>query len=92
MHTGSEWETSALLDSGATGSCINKEFIKKNGLPIKELPVKLPVYNADRTLNKEGATKGFVEVRMKIGDHAEKIELAVTNLGKTSISLGLDWL
>ncbi len=92
MHTGSEWETSALLNSGATGSCINKEFVEKNGLPIKELPVKLPVYNADGTLNKGGAIEGFVKVQMKIGDHAEKIELAVTNLSKTSIFLGLDWL
>ncbi len=92
VHTGSEWETSALLDSGATGSCVNKEFVEKNGLLIKELPVKLPVYNADRTLNEGGAIKGFVEVRMKIGDHAKKIELAVTNLGRTSIFLGLDCL
>ncbi len=92
VHTGSEWETSALLDSGATGSCVNKEFVEKNRLPIKELPVKLPVYNADGTLNEAGAIEGFVEVRMKIGNHAKKIELAVTNLGKTSIFLGLDWL
>ncbi len=59
MHTGSEWETSALLNSGATGSCVNKEFVEKNGLPIKELPVKLPVYNAVGTLNEGGAIEGL---------------------------------
>ncbi len=74
------------------GSCINKEFIEKNGLQIKKLPVKLPVYNADGTLNKGGAIEGFVDFRMKISDHTKRIELAVTNLGKTSIFLALDWL
>ena len=29
---------------------------------------------------------------MIVGDHAEWIELAVTNLGSTDIFLGLDWL
>lgn len=92
IATGNQWETTGLLDSGATGSCVNKEFVEKNGLQVKELPVNLPVYNADGTLNEGGAIEGFVEVRMMIGDHAERIELAVTNLGKTDIFLGLDWL
>ena len=82
----------ALIDSGATGSCINREYAKKNGHYIWKLPLKMPVYNADGTLNADGSIEGFVEVRMTIGDHSEKIELAVTNLGKMDIFLGLDWL
>ena len=82
----------ALLDSGATGSCINREYAEKNGHYIRKLPLKMPVYNADGTLNADGSIEGFVEVRMTIGDHSEKIELAVTNLGSMDIFLGLDWL
>ena len=52
----------------------------------------MPVYNTDGTLNADSSIEGFVEVRMTIGDHSEKIELAVTNLGKMDIFLGLDWL
>lgn len=52
----------------------------------------MPVYNVDGTLNASGSIKGCVDVRMVIGDHAEKIELAVTNLGNIDIFLGLDWL
>ena len=52
----------------------------------------MPVYNADGTLNVGGSIEGFAEVRLVIGDHAEKIELAVTNLAKFDIFLGLDWL
>ena len=82
----------ALIDSGATGSCINQEYMNKHNLPMKELPIKMPVYNSDGTLNKNGAIKGFVEIRMTIGDHSEKIELGVTNLGRMDVFLGLDWL
>ena len=92
LATGSQYEADALLDSGATGSCVNKDYVEAQGLQIKKLPLPLPVYNADGTLNEGGAIEGFVEVRMLIGDHAERIELAVTNLGKTDIFLGLDWL
>ena len=52
----------------------------------------MPVYNADGTLNADRSIDGFIEARMTIGDHSEKIELAVTNLGSTDIFLGLDWL
>ena len=52
----------------------------------------MPVYNADGSLNADGSIEGFTELRMTIGDHTEKIELAVTNLGHMDIFLGLDWL
>ena len=52
----------------------------------------MAVYNADGTLNAGGSIEGFVEIRMIIGDHAECIELAVTNLSKMDVFLGLDWL
>jgi Retroviral aspartyl protease len=74
------------------GSCINKDFVTQNKLAVQPLPIKMPVYNANSTLNANGSIEGFTEVQMIIGDHAEQIELAVTNLGKTDIFLGLDWL
>ena len=82
----------ALLDSGATGSCINKSFVDKHSLTIKKLPIKIPIYNANGTLNNNGSVEGFTEVRMTIGDHSERIELAITNLDSSDIFLGLDWL
>ena len=92
LETGQQYETNALLDSGATGSCINKKFVKQNNILVQRLPIKMPVYNADGTLNADGSIEGFIKVRMVIGDHAEQIELAVTNLGTTDVFLGLDWL
>ena len=81
-----------LLDSGATGSCVNKSFVEKHSLMIKKLPIKILIYNANGTLNNNRSVEGFTEVRMTIGDHLERIELAVTNLGSSDIFLGLEWL
>ena len=33
-ESGSQLKANALLDSGATGSCINQEFVKKNHLTV----------------------------------------------------------
>jgi hypothetical protein len=92
IDNGALISTQGLIDSGATGTCVNREFTEKHNIPVKELPIKMPVYNTDGTLNKDGAIEGFIEIKMTIGDHSEKIELGVTNLGKTDVFLGLDWL
>ena len=83
-------ETLALLDSGATGSCVNKSFVEKHNLTVKKLLIKIPIYNANGSLNNNGSVEGFTEVRMTIGDHSERIKLAVTNLGSSDIFLGLE--
>ena len=68
-------ETLTLLDSGATGSCVNKSFVEKHGLMVKKLPIKIPISNANGTLNNNGSVEGFTEVRMTIGDHLDLLSL-----------------
>ncbi|SJL13410.1 uncharacterized protein ARMOST_16853 [Armillaria ostoyae] len=52
----------------------------------------IPVYNADGSHNKAGEITAYTELRLKIGDHSEKIDLTVTDLGSKEIFLGHDWL
>ncbi|KAJ4492045.1 hypothetical protein C8J55DRAFT_420446, partial [Lentinula edodes] len=59
------------LCKGCVGSYINKDFVEQHQLTVKELPDKMPVYNADGTLNKNGSIEGYVQVRMVIGDHCQ---------------------
>ncbi|EGO01047.1 hypothetical protein SERLA73DRAFT_50646, partial [Serpula lacrymans var. lacrymans S7.3] len=70
----------ALLDSGCTGSCINLQFVKDQGYKIRKILRPIPVYNADGTLNTNGAIKEFVILLMEINNHIKKISFAVTNL------------
>ncbi len=50
------------------------------------------MYNANGTRNAGGDITEFVELQMTIGGHAERIDLAVTNLGKKDVYLGHNWL
>ncbi len=52
----------------------------------------IPVYNANGTKNSGGAITKYAEICLTIGDHAEWIDLAVTELGNRQIFLGHDWL
>ncbi|SJK99927.1 uncharacterized protein ARMOST_03238 [Armillaria ostoyae] len=82
----------ALINSGCTGSSIHCDFIKKYRLPIKETASPILVYNTDSSCNKAGEITVYAELRLKIGDHSKRIDLAVTDLSSKEIFLGHDWL
>ncbi|SJL18732.1 uncharacterized protein ARMOST_22332 [Armillaria ostoyae] len=85
-------QAKALLDSGCTGSSIHRDVIKKYGIPVQKTASPIPVYNADGSRNKAGEITTYAELRLKIGGHSERIDLAVTDLGSKEIFLGHDWL
>ena len=49
-------------------------------------------HNADGSLNKSGNIMDYIKMNMEIRDHMEQISFAVTNLGKTDVFLGYEWL
>ena len=49
-------------------------------------------YNTDGILNDTGVITEFVQVQLIVDDHEESIVLVITNLGKTALYLGYDWL
>ena len=82
----------ALLDCGCTGSCIDKGFIRTKGINTKKYPRPIPVYNADGTTNSGGPISEYVEMTIRIGNHVERLEFAVSNLGKSEMFIGYEWL
>ncbi len=84
--------TKALVDSGCMGSSINSTYVQKHGLDTRKAMVSIPIYNADGTRNAGGNITEFIELKLTIGGHSERIDLMVTNLGKKDIYLGHDWL
>ena len=70
----------------------NASLVERFKVPKKKLRVPMPVYNADGTLNQLGKITEYVEVRMTVGDHSERIQLAVTKLSNPELFLGMDWL
>ena len=49
----------ALIDSGCTRSCINQQFVINHKILTKQMPLAIPVYNTDSTLNKNRSIKKF---------------------------------
>ena len=72
--------TTALLDSGATGMFISKDFVQKHELENLPLDPPIPVQNIDRSLNKHGPVTEEVEVILHHGPHLERAHLAVVNI------------
>ena len=92
LDTGRTYGVKALLDSGSTGSCIDQKFVKENRINTNKYPTPIPVYNADGTRNQAGPITEYVDMRIQIKDHIERLHWAVTDLGKATIFIGYEWL
>ncbi|SJL01318.1 uncharacterized protein ARMOST_04638 [Armillaria ostoyae] len=93
MVTGQQvFSTKGLIDSGCTSSAINRDFVRKHQLDTVKTTIPIVVYNADGTHNKVGNITEYVEMHMTIGNHVERIDFAVTDLGPKDLYLGHDWL
>ncbi|SJL15735.1 uncharacterized protein ARMOST_19240 [Armillaria ostoyae] len=84
--------TKGLVDSGCTSSAINRAFVRKHRLDTVRTAIPIIVYNADGTRNRDGDITEYVEMRMIIGNHEERIDFAVTDLGPKDLYLGHNWL
>ena len=87
-----EAATKAMVDTGATGDFIDRDFVERTKLPTRKLSQPIPVYNVDGTPNEAGSIDRVVDVIMTYKGHSERILLAVTRLGKQSMILGFTWL
>jgi len=61
-------------------------------LETQKYPTPILCHNADGSLNKSGNIMDYIKMNMEIRDHMEQISFAVTNLGKTDVFLGYEWL
>ncbi|KAJ3559362.1 hypothetical protein NM688_g396 [Phlebia brevispora] len=82
----------ALLDTGSTGSCISENFVKKHNIDTWKFDQAIGVYNADGSNNAGGPITKYTKLDLIIGDHKERIMLLVTDLGKSDMFLGYEWI
>jgi len=62
----------ALLDLGATGLFIDREYVKSNRLPTRKLSHPIPVYNVDGSPNEAGSILEVVELLLRYDGHSER--------------------
>ena len=83
---------SALLDSGATGLFIDRDFARAQGLTTRPLTRPIPVRNVDGTLNAAGAIREVVDLILRYKGHAERAIFSVCQLNVHKLILGHTWL
>ena len=82
----------ALLDSGAMGNFIDRDFVQTKGINIQSISRPIPVYNVDSSPNKAGQISEVVDVVLRYKTHSERTLLAVSSLGRQNMVLGYTWL
>ena len=82
----------ALLDSGATGSFIDRDFVCLKGINTQTLSYNILVFNINGSPNEAGQISEIVNVLLCYKTHSERMLLAISSLGKQSLILGYNWL
>ena len=82
----------ALLDSGATKSFIDRDFIHSKGINTQTLLHNIPVFNVNSSPNKVEQISEVIDILLYYKTHSERMLLAVSGLGKQSLILGYNWL
>ena len=97
--TGRIFPGRVLIDSGASGSFVDKRFVDKHFITCYRLEDPIPVRNADGTENQGGPIEEFIDVWIDILNeapmftHRERLRLEITQLGdKFDVILGYPWL
>jgi len=92
MDTSELHSIEALLDCRATGSLINRDFVRSKGMNTWTLSHNIPIFNVDGSPNEAGQISEVVDVVLRYKTHFERMLLAVSRLGKQSLILGYNWL
>jgi len=82
----------ALLDSGATGNFIDKDFVRTKGISTWNISHPILVFNVDGSPNEARQISEVVDMVLHYKTHSERMLLIVSNLGKQSMILGYTWL
>ena len=82
----------ALLDSGATGTFMDRKMAAKHGFKLQKLGTPVAVRNVDSINNSARAITHQVEVNIYYKNHMERMRMYVCNLGRTKVILGMPWL
>ena len=87
---GKNLKIKALVDSGCTHIGIDEQLVKKKRIQTKLINFSFEVFNTDRTKN--GEVTKMAPLEIKINRHKEQLEVAVTDLNRTNMFLGYNWL
>src|SRR5580692_2832023 len=84
-------ETKVLLNTGAEGLFMDKNYAEKHNIVLQKLPNPITPSNVDGTLNHAGQITHFTWIQAKIDKRKLLEKLWITNLGSSDVIFGLPW-
>jgi len=90
MKNSKKLKVKALVDSGYTHIRIDEQLVKDKRIQKKLINFSFKVFNTDGTKN--GEVTKMAPLEIEINGHKETLEAAVTDLNRTDMFLGHDWL
>ena len=85
-------ETKGLIDYGAEGNFLNKDFVLTNRILTFLLKESIKAKNVDGSINWKGEIMNATWLSVTIAGVAKQIRFYVYGLGKDHLILGLPWL
>ena len=79
-----------MVDSGCTHIGIDKQLFKDKRIQMRPINFSFEVFNIDGMKNRE--VTRVVPLEIKINGYKEQLEATVTDLNRTDMYLGHDWL
>jgi len=92
MNTSKLHSVKALLDCRATGSLIDRDFVRLKGMNTQTLSHNILVFNVNSSPNETGQISEIVDIVLCYKTHSKRMLLAVSGLGKQNLILGYNWL
>src|ERR1700678_3515631 len=84
-------EMKVLLDTGAEGLFMDKNYAEKHDIVLQKLPNPITPSNVDGTLNHAGEITHFTWILAKIDKRKLLEKLWITNLGSSDVIFGFPW-
>jgi hypothetical protein len=85
-------ETTALIDSGATGNFLDLGLLSLANFPLQQLPKPIQAYNVDGSANRKGTILWKTKIPVLPFQKTNGLELMIVSLGRKQIILGMPWL
>jgi hypothetical protein len=85
-------ETTALVDSGATGNFLDLGLLSLANFPLQRLPKPIQAYNVDGSTNRKGTILWKTKIPVFPFQENNDLELMIVSLGRRQIILGMPWL
>ena len=85
-------DTTALIDSGATGNFMDPRLLPKGIFKLSRTPTPITTYNVDETPNTRGTIQWTTTASFSSGIFSDMVKFMIVRLSRPQVILEMPWL